>query len=438
MRKAIGVLVLIISVVYAHAQADFPKDSSMFKTLGWWEIRQKDSLYTSIGHRYMAGSNLLIESIYANDSQRFHLHNEYKCSNLYYTIYIKEYSMYLRRGINSIHETSNDYVSISKCSGNSIYSYVDICESISFSFYSYSKDFVPDKLDRNCIRLSIGKDEMIEQFNAKGSDDYPDKIITTIFTRLNEDEVKADTKHDLQRIFSDRFDLSFIKSQDELLEYYAKLPKDSYYYSCKEKLVTLSYLVKNFEGRWKYSNIQNGESAELKAVNLNGTAVLFVADTEISAETELLPTAYFTYPFIFPATKLWIGQIVANAKVKVPNLLLKFNINGFGSASENGNIMYIPTYVYIRDNKEKDIYNIFRDKFYSKYIKKEGNKYYFKSFIHYNKEIIGKDGKKYLVSRRRDVYLKWEINEDFSVVDEYLDLCDGNGWQHTVKFEKIK
>ena len=100
--------------------------------------------------------------------------------------------------------------------------------------------------------------------------------------------------------------------------------------------------------------------------------------------------------------------------------------------------MYIPTYVYIRDNKEKDIYNIFRDKFYSKYIKKEGNKYYFKSFIHYNKEIIGKDGKKYLVSRRRDVYLKWEINEDFSVVDEYLDLCDGNGWQHTVKFEKIK
>ena len=207
MKKAIGVLVLIISVVYAHAQADFPKDSSMFKTLGWWEIRQKDSLYTSIGHRYMAGSNLLIESIYANDSQRFHLHNEYKCSNLYYTIYIKEYSMYLRRGINSIHETSNDYVSISKCSGNSIYSYVDLHEFSSFN--SYIKDFV-------------------------------------------------------------------------------------------------------------------------------------------------------------------------------------------------------------------------------------SNKYYFKSFIHYNKEIIDEDGKKYLVSRRRDVYLKWEINEDFSVVDEYLDLCDGNGWQHTVKFEKIK
>lgn len=223
-----------------------------------------------------------------------------------------------------------------------------------------------------------------------------------------------------------------------MLEYYAKLPKDSYYYSCKEKLETLSYLVKNFEGRWKYSNIQNGESAELKAVNLNGTAVLFVADTEISAETELLPTAYFTYPFIYPVIEKWVGQIVANAKVKVPNLLLKFNIDGLGSASENGNIMYIPTYVYIRDNKEKDIYNIFRDKFYSKYIKKEGNKYYFKSFIHYNKEIIDEDGKKYLVSRRRDVYLKWEINEDFSVVDEYLDLCDGNGWQHTVKFEKIK
>ena len=278
MKKAIGVLVLIISVVYAHAQADFPKDSSMFKTLGWWEISQKDSLYTSIGHRYMAGSNLLIENIYANDSQRFHLHNTYKCSNSYYTIYIKEYSMYLRRGINSIHETSNDYVSISKCSGNSIYAYVDLHEFSSFN--SYIKDFVSDKLDRNCIRISIEKDRMIKQLNVKEIDSWPDKIITTIFTRLNEDEVKADTKHDLQRIFSDRFGLSFIKSQDELLEYYAKLPKDSYYYSCKEKLETLSYLVKNFEGRWKYSNIQNGESAELKAVNLNGTAVLFVADTE--------------------------------------------------------------------------------------------------------------------------------------------------------------
>ena len=230
MKKAIGVLVLIISVVYAHAQADFPKDSSMFKILGWWEAREKDSIYTSIVHRYMAGSNLLIENYYANDSQRFHLHNTYKCSNSYYTIYIKEYSMYLRRGINSIHETSNDYVSISKCSENSIYAYVDLHEFSSFN--SYIKDFVSDKLDRNCIRISIEKDRMIEQFNAKGSDDYPDKIITTIFTRLNEDEVKADTKHDLQRIFSDRFDLSFIKSQDELLEYYAKLPKDSYYYSC--------------------------------------------------------------------------------------------------------------------------------------------------------------------------------------------------------------
>lgn len=386
MKKAIGVLVLIISVVYAHAQADFPKDSSMFKTLGWWEIRQKDSLYTSIGHRYMAGSNLLIESIYANDSQRFHLHNEYKCSNSYYTIYIKEYSMYLRRGINSIHETSNDYVSISKCSGNSIYSYVDICESISFSFYSYSKDFVSDKLDRNCIRLSIGKDEMIEQFNAKGSDDYPDKIITTIFTRLNEDEVKADTKHDLQRIFSDRFGLSFIKSQDELLEYYAKLPKDSYYYSCKEKLETLSYLVKNFEGRWKYSNIQNGESAELKAVNLNGTAVLFVADTEISAETELLPTAYFTYNSADMTD--WAWKMVTKSKVKVPNLLLKFNINGLGLADKTGNIMYIPTYMYIYDNKEKESYEIYRRLFYSTFIKKVSNKYYFKSYVRYNEEVL--------------------------------------------------
>lgn len=368
MKKAIGVLVLIISVVYAHAQADFPKDSSMFKILGWWEAREKDSIYTSIVHRYMAGSNLLIENYYANDSQRFHLHNTYKCSNSYYTIYIKEYSIYLRRGISSIYETSNDYVSISKCSGNSIYAYVDLHEFSSFN--SYIKDFVSDKLDRNCIRISIEKDRMIKQLNVKEIDSWPDKIITTIFTRLNEDEVKADTKHDLQRIFSDRFGLSFIKSQDELLEYYAKLPKDSYYYSCKEKLETLSYLVKNFEGRWKYSNIQNGESAELKAVNLNGTAVLFVADTEISAETELLPTAYFTYPFIYPVIEKWVGQIVANAKVKVPNLLLKFNIDGLGSASENGNIMYIPTYVYIRDNKEKDIYNIFRDKFYSKYIKK--------------------------------------------------------------------
>ena len=435
MKKAIGVLVLIISVVYAHAQADFPKDSSMFKTLGWWEISQKDSLYTSIGHRYMAGSNLLIENIYANDSQRFHLHNEYKCSNSYYTIYIKEYSMYLRRGINSIHETSNDYVSISKCSGNSIYSYVDICESISFSFYSYSKDFVSDKLDRNCIRLSIGKDEMIEQFNAKGSDDYPDKIITTIFTRLNEDEVKADTKHDLQRIFSDRFGLSFIKSQDELLEYYAKLPKDSYYYSCKEKLETLSYLVKNFEGRWKYSNIQNGESAELKAVNLNGTAVLFVADTEISAETELLPTAYFTYNSADMTD--WAWKMVTKSKVKVPNLLLKFNINGLGLADKTGNIMYIPTYMYIYDNKEKESYEIYRRLFYSTFIKKVSNKYYFKSYVRYNEEVLDV-AKMRLGKRFRDVYLKWEINEDFSVVDEYLDLCDGNGWQHTVKFEKIK
>lgn len=433
MKKAIGVLVLIISVVYAHAQADFPKDSSMFKTLGWWEISQKDSLYTSIGHRYMAGSNLLIENIYANDSQRFHLHNTYKCSNSYYTIYIKEYSMYLRRGINSIHETSNDYVSISKCSGNSIYAYVDLHEFSSFN--SYIKDFVSDKLDRNCIRISIEKDRMIKQLNVKEIDSWPDKIITTIFTRLNEDEVKADTKHDLQRIFSDRFGLSFIKSQDELLEYYAKLPKDSYYYSCKEKLETLSYLVKNFEGRWKYSNIQNGESAELKAVNLNGTAVLFVADTEISAETELLPTAYFTYNSADMTD--WAWKMVTKSKVKVPNLLLKFNINGLGLADKTGNIMYIPTYMYIYDNKEKESYEIYRRLFYSTFIKKVSNKYYFKSYVRYNEEVLDV-AKMRLGKRFRDVYLKWEINEDFSVVDEYLDLCDGNGWQHTVKFEKIK
>ena len=369
MKKAIGVLVLIMSLVYAHAQSDFPKDSSMFKILGWWEARDKDSIYTSIVHRYMAGSNLLIENYYANDSQRFHLHNSYKCSNSYYTIYIKEYSIYLRRGISSIYEASEDYVSISKCSGNTIYGYVDLHEFSSFN--SYIKDFVSDKLDRNCIRLSIEKDKIIRQLNVKGIDNYPYKIKTTIFTRLNEDEVKADTKHDLQRIFSDRFNLSFIKSQDELLEYYAKLPKDSYYYSCKEKLETLSYLVKNFEGRWKYSNMQSDESAELKAVNLNGTAVLFVADTEISAETELLPKAYFTCPFVSPYIKQFPGQVVANAKVKVPNLLLKFNIDGLGLADKTGNIMYIPTYMYIRDNKEKDIYNIFRDKFYSKYIKKK-------------------------------------------------------------------
>ena len=53
-----------------------------------------------------------------------------------------------------------------------------------------------------------------------------------------------------------------------------------------------------------------------------------------------------------------------------------------------------------------------------------------KKFLMLQKMRLGK--------RFRDVYLKWEINEDFSVVDEYLDLCDGNGWQHTVKFEKIK
>ena len=73
----------------------------------------------------------------------------------------------------------------------------------------------------------------------------------------------------------------------------------------------------------------------------------------------------------FPYIKQFPGQVVANAKVKVPNLLLKFNIDGLGLADKTGNIMYIPTYMYIRDNKEKDIYNIFRDKFYSKYIKKE-------------------------------------------------------------------
>lgn len=99
--------------------------------------------------------------------------------------------------------------------------------------------------------------------------------------------------------------------------------------------------------------------------------------------------------------------------------------------------MYIPTYMYIYDNKEKESYEIYRRLFYSTFIKKVSNKYYFKSYVRYNEEVLDV-AKMRLGKRFRDVYLKWEINEDFSVVDEYLDLCDGNGWQHTVKFEKIK
>lgn len=133
----------------------------------------------------------------------------------------------------------------------------------------------------------------------------------------------------------------------------------------------------------------------------------------------------------------WAWKMVTKSKVKVPNLLLKFNINGLGLADKTGNIMYIPTYMYIYDNKEKESHEIYRRLFYSTFIKKVSNKYYFKPYVRYNEEVLDV-AKMRLGKRFRDVYLKWEINEDFSVVDEYLDLCDGNGWQHTVKFEKIK
>ena len=43
--------ILLLSKAVLFAQADFPKDSSIYKTLGWWKVRNESENITYITHR---------------------------------------------------------------------------------------------------------------------------------------------------------------------------------------------------------------------------------------------------------------------------------------------------------------------------------------------------------------------------------------------------
>lgn len=63
--------ILLLSKAVLFAQADFPKDSSIYKTLGWWKVRNESENITYITHRYMCGDNVLIGNSINNDMELY-------------------------------------------------------------------------------------------------------------------------------------------------------------------------------------------------------------------------------------------------------------------------------------------------------------------------------------------------------------------------------
>lgn len=416
--------ILLLSKAVLFAQADFPKDSSIYKTLGWWKVRNESENITYITHRYMCGDNVLIGNSINNDMELYP-HIYYESKGFEYTIYLKECLLYITKYQYSF--DAYDSLVISKYIGDNCYSYVDIKE---FSpFISYIKDFASSELKENCAHTIIEKNRMIET-NRYFDNSKHDKfgIKKMIYTRLSKDEVKMEPVNNAQRIFFDAFskNLEFIKTRKELSEFYNNIKEGSFYYPCKEKLETLSYLVKKLEGKWEYKNVKSGVSMEFTVINQYDTYALFLPKTTLPRDVKLYPEVYLSY--LKKGIMSWKKEIIAKSKIKLPYISLKFLFNRWGMS-----LSYRPSCIYWGEDKN-NYYNL--DYFNSfVYTNKDNNIYYFNGGLWY--EVLNKDNDDPEKIKAKRISLKWEVNEDFTKIDEYIDLKDGKGWQHTVSMEKI-
>ena len=81
--------ILLLSKAVLFAQADFPKDSSIYKTLGWWKVHNESENITYITHRYMCGDNVLISNSILNNGE-FAPKVFRESDGFEYTIYLKD------------------------------------------------------------------------------------------------------------------------------------------------------------------------------------------------------------------------------------------------------------------------------------------------------------------------------------------------------------
>ena len=413
--------ILLLSKAVLFAQADFPKDSSIYKTLGWWKVRNESENITYITHRYMCGDNVLISNSILNNGE-FAPKVFRESDGFEYTIYLKECLLYITKYQYSF--DTYDSLVISKYIGDNCYSYADIKEFAPFTLYI--KDFASSELKENCAHTIIEKNRMIET-NRYFDNSKHDKfgIKKMIYTRLSKDEVKMEPVNNAQRIFFDAYskNLEFIKTRKELSEFYNNIKEGSFYYPCKEKLETLSYLVKKLEGKWEYKNVKSGVSMEFTVINQYDTYALFLPKTTLPRDVKLYPENYLS--FAREETNEWRKGIITKSKIKLPYITLNFSIDGMC-------LSYRPSCIYWGED-ENNYYNIdYFDPFV--YTKKDNNIYYFKGYYVYYDLGKSKNGR---TRKHKITSLKWEVNEDFTKIDEYIDLKDGKGWQHTVSMEKI-
>ena len=144
--------ILLLSKAVLFAQADFPKDSSIYKTLGWWKVRNESENITYITHRYMCGDNVLISNFILNNGG-FAPKVFRESDGFEYTIYLKECLLYITKYQYSF--DTYDSLVISKYIGDNCYSYADIKEFAPFTLYI--KDFASSELKENCAHTIIEK-----------------------------------------------------------------------------------------------------------------------------------------------------------------------------------------------------------------------------------------------------------------------------------------
>ena len=123
----------------------------------------------------------------------------------------------------------------------------------------------------------------------------------------------------------------------------------------------------------------------------------------------------------------WEKEVIAKPKVKVPYITLKFLFGRWGMR-----LLYSPSCMYLRES-EDNYYNL---DYHSPFTYINNNNIYYFNGAAWD-EAANKDNDYPEKIKAKRISLKWEVNEDFTKIDEYIDLKDGKGWQHTVSMEKI-